>query len=355
MHTRVVALLFPLIIGPALVAAPVVITPVPVGNLEIQELELTAERVGGPETVTIVATTDKPQTTDLQTGLWRLRTATAGTWTPPVVIDVREAPLDVRLLLFPTTTVTARLGFAKGERPATELNVYLQRTPDDSTSSLQGEHTVTCAVKGVRATCELPAGTYDLAFRVPGFISVYDWGRRIAGRRADLGVLQFRRGTTVSGWVDIATLPDGDTAAVDVVLAPLEDPHLNDEQRLRAALAALTVKPSRRGFFHFVVAPGAYTVTALTDRHRSRRHQLVATAGEETVLRERLRLEENRELTINIQPKLHPAGRPWTVIVDDETGGDRHSATASADGVARFKDLLPVRYRLTIGGDEDFW
>lgn len=308
------------------------------------EIELVAERVGADTIVRAGAIAGTPRPIELERGLWRVRAEAKGIWSAPAVVEIGDDPVTVVLPLYRATPVTFRIGMPKGDRAPKELNVYF------------GEHVVSCAIDDMRAVCDLPEGTHDLAFRVPGYVSVYEWERKIADRPIDLGTLQFRRGTTISGRVDIARSTLREMRDVEVVLTAAPDADLNELQRERAALTTVVVRPTARGFFHAVVAPGAYSVEARAKRHRSERHVVTVLEGGEAAMRDVLVLEPSRELTVSVTPPLDPTGAPWVLHLEEPKRREQRSANVSEHGTARFADLFPGTYSLSVGrNDGNAW
>src|SRR5260370_1297221 len=116
------------------------------------------------------------------------------------------------------------------------------RLPEADIAPLPLEGTVTCeAAKGV-ARCQLPAGGFGLAFRIPGCVTRYRWKVPLtAWTPADVGLLQFVTGSTLSGRVEIAQRRDVrlDHALehVNVLVRPAAVPGANDELRHRSESA----------------------------------------------------------------------------------------------------------------------
>ncbi|MEA2336338.1 MAG: hypothetical protein QOE82_345 [Thermoanaerobaculia bacterium] len=138
----------------------------------------------------------------LPPGDWFLTPHSDGDWSEPRLVIVSAESQSVVLNSYPLARVTARVSVASGKDPK-ELQAYFHRVSlEDVTSPPEGN--VTCGIEKKIAICELPAGEYDLAFRVPGFVSRYRWNAKLAPRATlDAGALQFVPGSTLSGRVEV--------------------------------------------------------------------------------------------------------------------------------------------------------
>ncbi|MEA2336337.1 MAG: hypothetical protein QOE82_344 [Thermoanaerobaculia bacterium] len=76
------------------------------------------------------------------------------------------------------------------------------------------------------------------------------------------------------------------------------------------------------------------------------------SAGHEALLRQPLRLEPRRSVTVRIHPPLDPWSKPWKIALarTDPTGFtiSERSLKTSLDGTAQFDSVLPGPHRLTV-------
>jgi hypothetical protein len=287
-------------------------------------------------------------------GTWLVTIATPGLWSPARAVEVHEgAAARVDLPVLPTGTVRARLVLPA--KPPAAVKVHFQQSTDIPDADLAGEHIALGQPDGDRVELELPAGTFDLAFRISGYSSVFRWDQKIAAKEVrDLGALAFRKGTTISGRVDIGSVPKSDLKNLRVVLRPQERSFLDEPRPEKVRLQNVTAEPTPRGFFDFAVQPGAYAVQAIAGRYRSEERTLEVTDKAEAVLTAALRLEEPRTLRVHVEPVLDPTGKPWHVTLTGLTGPV--TRPLSATGFVEFEDLLALPYRIDVGrGAGDAW
>lgn len=316
-----------------------------------------AQRVGG-EDAPRTATTQCGQTATMQVepGVWQFRSQTPGTWSPVVTVEVRDAAIDVALHVRTAGRLIAPVALPRGAASPQALDVYLQSSPRRAPGDVEGEHTVRCPIAAGRVTCELPEGSFDLAFRIHGYGTVRLWDQSITRNApATVAPLRFVPGTTISGWVESRGTTIKDLRTIEVVLQPVAHPSLNDEQRARLKLASRVVRPSGRGFFQFITEPGAYVIEAHAGQaFRSERREVIAVEGSEALLRDALRLERPRELRVQLTPARDPLDRPWTVTLEALDHQLPREMKASAAGTAVFADVFPDVYRVRVGG-RDTW
>jgi hypothetical protein len=287
----------------------------------------------------------------LPAGDWYLSAHVGGDWSEPRLVSVHDSPLTADLDTFPLARVNARVLLATGKE-AHELRAYFHRVSlEDLDLPLEGN--VACELaKGV-ATCELPAGEFDLTFRIPGYVSRYVWSAALPPHGVlDAGTLRFPAGSTFSGRVEVAARRDAPLDRVTVVVRPAAVAGANDEQRHRRESARLTAHPTRKGFFSFDLPAGQFTAQASFSELISEEVNVSVVAGKEVSLRQPLRLEPKRSVTVRVQPPLDPWSKPWTVEFAsvDPTGFllSERALKTSPDGACRFDNVLPGTHRLTI-------
>ena len=287
----------------------------------------------------------------LPPGDWFLSAHIDGEWSEPRLVTVRDASLTADLNTYPLARVTARVTLDSGKE-AHELQAYFHRVLlEDANTPAEGS--VACDVARGIATCQLPAGTLDLAFRITGYVSRYRWNTALSPRaNFDAGALHFVPGSTLSGRVEIPLRREARLDRVNVVVKPTVFPGANEQIRHRNESARLTTHPSRRGLFAVDLPPGQFTIQAFYNDLISEELKIDVAAGHESLLRQPLRLEPQRSITVRIHPPLDPWSKPWTVEFAsiDPTGFllSERALKTSLDGSCRFDNVLPGPHRVTV-------
>jgi hypothetical protein len=287
----------------------------------------------------------------LPPGDWFLSAHIDGEWSEPRLVSVRDTPQTADLSTYPLARLTARVTLATGKE-AHELQAYFHRVSMEDTSA-PTEGSVACDVAKRIATCQLPAGQLDLAFRITGYVSRYRWNTSLTtGAPFDAGTLHFTTGSTLSGRVEIPQHRQARLDRVTVVVKPAIIPGANDQFRHRNEAARLTAHPTRRGMFAFDLPPGQFTIQASYNELISEELKVDVPAGRESILRQPLRLEPQRSVTVRVHPPVDPWSGPWKVAFAsvDPTGFllSERSLKTSADGTCRFDNVLPGPHRLTV-------
>lgn len=287
----------------------------------------------------------------LPPGEWFLSAQIDGDWSEQRLVTVHEASQTTDLNTFPLARLTARVTPDIGKEPR-ELRTYFHRVSlEDLDSPLEGN--VSCDVGRGVATCQLPSGKFDLAFRIPGYVSRYVWNATLSHRTVlDAGTLHFAAGSTLSGRVEVPQSRQARLDRVTVIVRPVVVAGANEEQRHRNESARLTAHPNRKGFFAFDLSPGEFTIQASFDQQISEELKVKVTAGREVSLRQALRLEPQRSITVRVHPPLDPWSKPWTIKFAsvDDTGFllSERGLKTSLNGTCRFDNVLPGQHRLTV-------
>ena len=288
----------------------------------------------------------------MPSGDWFLSAHIEGAWGEQRLLSVRDVPQTAELHAYPLALVTARVALPSGKEPH-ELQAYFHRVSMENLDA-PAEGSVSCLVAKGLANCQLPAGDFDLAFRIPGFVSRYRWNAALTSRATfDAGVLRFVEGSTLSGRVEIpGRRTDNRLDLVTVVVQPAAVPGANDEQRHRAEAARLIAHPNKRGFFAVELPPGQFSIQASSKDLVSDTVIADVSAGHESLLRRPLILEAKRSVTVRVHPPLDPWLKPWTIELAkvDETGFllSERALKTSPDGSCHFNDVLPGSYRLRV-------
>jgi hypothetical protein len=246
-----------------------------------------------------------------------------GWWMPEeaVSIDSAGGPIELNRPTWRTGTIRARL---KGSVPkasiAGPLRITIEQPPfPRKNDAFPKSSWVDCAVgTSGDVACEVPAGTNDLAVRLPGMVPHYRWGVAVpAGGNVDLGTVVFRKGGSISGWVvsDDSSM-DTRKARVRLVrlIAGADDPIARE--RLERAVAQASVSSS--GFFQLSgIAEGTYRLLAEAEGGgKGVLAPVEVKTNAESALRTPLRISPPLTLRVEVQPHNDWRNRPWTVRID---------------------------------------
>ena len=313
----------------------------------------------GPTLEPIDASIDKgsSRTFDLEDGvIWSIRAEAEGIWSPEQFVQTDQPSRSVRLPLFPTGQVQAKVTLDRiGEMPEV-LTVRFQPSEDQTGRSAEAG-AVDCPVEKGSTRCALPAGKLDLRISASPYSPVYRLGTEIeAGTASTLRPVSLVRGASISGFVVSESgdpAPAGTTVRISV--GGTADPRI--EGRLR--LVDSTTHPDEYGFFQFLgLRPGHYTVVAESKGFAPARVGPVeARADLESALADPLVLADPIRLELGVDPPRDPWGEDWRVTlsqVDPET--DRWLNTvegSTTEGRWTRDGLAPGTYQLSIVGSED--
>ncbi len=290
---------------------------------------------------------------------WRVQATMAGHWSPErIALPVEGRATELDLPLVPVGRLKARVrGPQDGKAPAS-LAVRLRALPGAGVGFQDA--TLVCPLRAGSWDCAVPAGRFDLRLKGEGLVPVYGWGVQIEpapGPARDLGTLQLRRGSSVSGWVTTeAALPPKAGCRVELT------PELSGRRAGgdRAAVMTLEARTNERGFFQFEgVAPGSYVVRlAVADYAPARRAPIVVHAGMESELLEPLVLARPVTLEVVVHPATDPYGQRWRLQLharDAPEAPPVASVQGAADGEGRWSQggLAPGSYQLFVLGDLD--
>jgi hypothetical protein len=213
----------------------------------------------------------------------------------------------------------------------------------------QSDIELTCPVNRSAWACSVPAGTFDVEVRVPGFAPLYRWNVVSENAAADFGAMQFARGGGIEGKVVESGLP---ASAVALELTP-ETALSGDAARRNGFRTERTVS-RRDGHFAFAdVADGVYTLTC-------------EKPGFSTVSRNGIRVEAGHvrelgnfaigavsSLSLFVTPPVDFGGAPWQVRLNRRRGTSLYeelarSGKASPAGMWAAGALDAATYRIEI-------
>lgn len=241
--------------------------------------------------------------------IWRITASGDGCWAAPFMIAGGDQPRERTIAIWPLARIRGTLVAARGAKLPAAISVRAESAP---TKGSIPPTELTCSVNGNSFTCSGPAAELDLRVAADGFTPNYFWSVRPP---AALGDVRLSRGASLSGRVAVAAKrvsPEGVT--VDLIPASYAW-SASDLKRVAArARSALT---NGRGFFQFRdVEPGSYRVVARQKGWSpAEMSDVVIAAGVEEALRDLLTLEPLHAVTVSIEPRNDPKGRPWRVAL----------------------------------------
>ncbi|MBP7677783.1 MAG: carboxypeptidase regulatory-like domain-containing protein [Thermoanaerobaculia bacterium] len=291
---------------------------------------------------------------------------------PDVILTPSGADsLPVRLTTFPTAFIQARLATPVEELIGRQVNVRMTRlsaspgagSPELTRPSAPPEPLFErrCQLNENLLSCEVPAGRWDMRFRIPGFIPVYQWGVSIAAsRKQSIPPLAFRRGSSVVGRVE-ALRGRLTRDCVAILSAAANGGRLDGPQGRRLERARRSARVNDRGFFQFAdVPPGFYDVVVSQPGLAPGRVSMVEVReGLESEITRPLVLSAPLSVTVDVEPKAQSEGSAWVVHLlapnsASEAGtGEFRSVVDKDTGRASIDGLSAGNYRLTVSGDEE--
>jgi hypothetical protein len=180
---------------------------------------------------------------------WEVSVSIPGYWGRRESIAVSsERPVVQRLALWPLGKITGGVDPTSSVKEISVVTLA-PRQPVPKDDFLRGS--LTCPVEAAgRWTCQLPASTFDfvIAAKGRGLAPTYRLGVKVpAADTLDLGLLEFSRGASIAGLVEVdqGTVAPGQCVARLSVLADPGAP----------SLAPIQVQVSPEGFFQLTAIP----------------------------------------------------------------------------------------------------
>ncbi|MEA2491761.1 MAG: hypothetical protein QOH21_3553, partial [Acidobacteriota bacterium] len=287
--------------------------------------------------------------------MWTITVALPGWWAAPVVVEVRDADLNVTVPLVRTGSVTGHLVTPTGSRRPEGLSVVVDVPPGARTLPGPPSAETPCVLaEDATFSCELPAGTLDLVFRPRGYVPAYRWGVAVtAAARKDLGAFALSQGAALSGFVTSRgkALQPGQ-GKVELFLEVAGSG--TTAHRLRRPVASAVL--AKNGFFQLTdVPPGRYVLQA---SHPGLAEAVVSPlqvyAEVETKLRRPIELQPPSTLTLRVSPATAPEGGPWLFRVQRASPvTNRYEAApvfegAAGEGTVVLREQPGGRYRVTV-------
>lgn len=327
-HRSAVALW--LLLGSFSVLAEVVVV-VPSPDEEPAEATLTwsmrgsavdASNKGGPKGQLSVAT-PWTGTLDLETTeSWVLTAQADGFWSPRLAMPPETR--WIKIPWFPAVEITGRLRRSRHEdglaARSMEVRGWVVRDDKKARQDAQSHppwQRTACSLTTDELSCIAPRDTRSLKISVEGFVPIYRWDLAELEETLDLGRLELRRGSSISGWVDGEGVEEA-KESIQLTLIPRTIGWQGDvAERQRSRLRTTTGHANRDGFFSIgPVPPGGYDLeVSAPGLSRHRVEALDLTAGAETVLDEAIELTPPVGLDVYISPPVDPDQQPWSVLL----------------------------------------
>ncbi|MCP4548596.1 MAG: carboxypeptidase regulatory-like domain-containing protein [bacterium] len=296
------------------------------------------------------------KTADMEPGAWIFEVRVKGFWAAPKLSQIAEGENQVQFKLWPAGTLQARLAAGyNNEEPPSKIVVHFEPAPTTGRAAAEPNGSVVCPMAEDRWTCEVPAAHLDLRLAAEGYISQYRWGVDVlVDRPLDFGILEFRRGASVLGWIETET---GESAeGTLVVLRPGSmDHHRDSTARERLKRLRMSAKTNHRGFFHIPgVNPGEYVVEASKEPFSPARATVRVLQDQETLISNPpLILREPQRFEMYVEPAVHPSGEPWLIKMVQLDRGSKVMAVfdetaVEPSGFWSRMGLPPGRYSLVV-------
>ena len=315
---------------------------------ESEEEPLTVEaRIGAPAHVTLPCSSTWEATADFPNA-----------WGPRATIVAKaDAPQVSRIALWPLGRISGsvKLEDKTAKLPKTiSVKTIAPRSPNSSPDLPKGWLACPLGANG-RWECSLPAATFDLVLSLEGFIPQYRWEFQVpVGKTADLGVMEWKRGASVAGWVAVE---DGalDAGSCRARLTPLLGPGGGPRIAEKVQSTTVEARVGRNGFFQFVgVGPGNYSLEISQPGFApAKTFPIEVWPKAESFLREPVVLKRPIQLEIAISPATDWLGNPWQTLVfrtwDTGSGSDAvYDGPTNAQGLVTIPGQAPGRFAVQV-------
>jgi hypothetical protein len=317
-----------------------------------------AQGAGEPATRTVAFSGDSVALDGPPGSRWHVSLEMDGYWSPSTVVEIPagDAARQLDVPVWQTATVLVRTRFP--DTPPKTIALGAESPPEPSREpEIARGTTFPCAAADDGVTrCTVPAATLDLAFRASGYAPVYRWGVPLsAGKPADLGELQFRKGASVVAWLDRESTRMLEGPARGMLSRMIAPEASQTAARLRAPVAEADFGPN--GAVQFVsVPPGTYVITVAAKGFApARAFPIEVWEGNETALRKPIALDRPMTIRLTVRPPAAPDGGAWRVDLrraNDFAGGhDAERAVqgrVDAGGVIEVPEQTPGRFLATL-------
>ena len=300
---------------------------------------------------------DVPVSVELPEGNWTVDVESPVTWHARQYVFVTAGTTtSVVADVWPGSTVTGTI--ANGTKLPPTLSVRFESVPSPQKTSMSGE--IRCPITDGVFKYALPAGSFNLRLRPPGFIAQYRPNLGLLpGEALSLGAFEFREGQSVTGRIEMPANFKGDLREVTVTATPAGADAAGVVERSRMLVSAGTVE--RNGFFHIDgVAPGQFVVNARYRRSLySERVPVEVRPTREAELIQPLRLHRPYTIAVSISPPVASDSKPWHVRLSKQVTSSHTEAVSESNasmlGAWQSPPLQPGHYVFTVGDEHNLF
>lgn len=326
------------------------------GKLELRAAESQGEPLVLPAKLGAPVTAQLPCASQ-----WEVTPVFPDTWGPRTTVAVGGVgeTLASRMKLWPLGRVTGSVKVAGKDEKLPKLLVITTLAPRTPAQREVPKGLLDCPIdKDGQWQCPpLPATTFDLVISAEGFIPQYRWDFSVpAGKTADLGTLELKRGASVAGWVGVEEGKIADSCKARLV--PLMRPGGGGARIAeRIAETAVEARVRKDGFFQLVgVSPGTYTLEIRQPGFAVTTMQPIEVWPQlETFLRDPVILKRPLRIELTVSPPLDWLGRPWQVLAFNASeesasfsGEAIFNGAADEQGLVTIPDQPPGRFRVFV-------
>jgi hypothetical protein len=338
--------------GERVPAAEFALKPLP-SSAAGQELRatVTLTRLGatGGESQHVAVTVGKAVSVPLHSGIWRVHTVAAGYFSIDSVLEIERDDQEVTIPVWQTARLRGSLVVAKNATLPATLAARWSASEPGAGVEVPPDGASACTVQKDVFSCEVPMGVMNLRLRAPTYITHFRWNVKVTAAGVDMGTLALIHGASIVGHVAASRAILSSTGVTRVFIRPFT----YDGTQKREALLTATARPDN-GFFEFNgVAEGDYLVAAMQGKLRSPEVPVRVSGTGESEMTSALVLKPPRRLRVTIDPATDPEGKTWKVSLStyrtEHALDSPRQAFATIDGVSVWDELLPTRYRLSIG------
>jgi hypothetical protein len=290
---------------------------------------------------------------------WEVTPELPNSWGPRTTID---APADgstrVILKVWPLGRIAGRVKLLEKGDKLPKLVSIVTLPPRTPAQRDVPKGALDCPVgPDGRWQCPpLPASTFDVVIAAEGYVPQYRWGLQVvAGKTADAGTVELKRGASVAAWVEVDGGPI--TESCTARLVPRVNPGTGAAISEKISRTAAEAHVRKDGFLQFVgVRPGTYRLEVQQPGFAAVAVEPVdVTARKESFLRDPITLKRPISLEVAVAPPADWLGQPWKVLVFKMPGGrtsfDQKTVfqgAADLQGVVTVADQSPGRYRAVV-------
>jgi hypothetical protein len=345
-------LVFALLCGERVPAAELALKPLPPAPAG-QELQgmVTFTSLGGirAENLSVSVTIGKAISVPLHSGIWRAHTLAAGYFSVDSVVKIEGDDQAVTIPVWQTARLRGSLVVAQNTMLPAALTARWSASEPGSGEEVPPDGASACTVQKDVFSCEVPLGAMNLRLRAPTYITHFRWNVKVSAAGVDMGTLHLIHGASIVGHVAASRSIPSSTPATRAFIRPVS----YDATQKREAMLTATARPDN-GFFEFNgVAEGDYLVAAMQGKLRSPEVPVRVSGTGESEMTSPLVLEPPRKLRVTIDPATDPEGKTWKVSLStfrtEHALDSPRQAFAAIDGISTWDELLPTRYRLSIG------